>query len=76
MLLPEANPLRVVVTATGPGEGVEQTVKGLLWLRKNHLWKGTLSIQDGGLTREGLTLVMAVARREGVEFEGRILGSP
>ena len=76
LLMPESNPLRVVVTATGMGEGVEQTVKGLLWLRKNHLWRGTVSIQDGGLTREGLDLVMTVARHEGVEFDGRNPGSP
>lgn len=71
LLLPESCPLCVVVTATGMGEGVEQTVKGLLWLRKNHLWKGSISIRDGGLSREGLNLVMTVARQEGVEFSGR-----
>lgn len=71
LLLPESCPLCVVVTATGMGEGVEQTVRALVWLRKNHLWKGTVSIRDGGLTREGLKLVMALARQEGVEFAGR-----
>ena len=73
MLLPGACPLSVVVTATGGGEGVEQTVKGLLWLKKNRLWSGTISIRDGGLNREGLMLVLTIARQEGVEFAGRIL---
>ena len=72
LLLPAACPLCVVVTATGGGEGVEQTVKGLLWLRKSRLWQGTVSIRDGGLTREGLMLVLTLARQEGVEFAGRI----
>ena len=73
MLLPGACPLSVVVTATGGGEGVEQTIKGLLWLKKNRLWSGTISIRDGGLNREGLMLVLTIARQEGVEFAGRIL---
>lgn len=72
LLLPESCPLCVVVTAAGGGEGVEQTVKGLLWLKKNRLWSGTISIRDGGLNREGLMLVMTIARQEGVEFAGRI----
>lgn len=75
LLLPESCPLCVVVTATGMGEGVEQTVKGLLWLRSNHLWKGTVSIRDEGLTREGLNLVLTLSRREGVEFAGKTFGT-
>lgn len=71
LLMPGSCPIRMVVTATGGGEGLEQTVKGLLWLRKNHLWYGTISIQDGGLNREGLQLVLTIARREDVEFCGR-----
>ena len=71
LLMPESCPIHMVVTAEGNGEGVEQTVKGLLWLRKNHLWYGTVSICDGGLSRDGLTLVMMLARQEGVEFSGK-----
>ena len=76
LLMPEPSPLRVVVLAAGTGEGVEQTVKGLLWLRKNRLWRGTVSIEDDGLSREGLQLTLALARQEGVEFAGRNLQSP
>lgn len=73
LLLPGGCSIHVVVTAIGGGEDVEQTVKGLLWLRKNRLWKGTISIRDDGLTQEGLALVLALARQEGVEFAGRKL---
>lgn len=72
LLLPEACPLSVAVIAAGGGEGVEQTVRALLWLRKNRLWSGTVSIRDAGLNREGLALVLTLARQEGVEFAGKI----
>ncbi len=75
LLLPGRCPMCVVVTATGGGEGLEQTIKGLLWLQRNRLWSGTISIRDGGLTQEGLMLVLTLARQEGVEFAGRILDS-
>ena len=74
LLLPGSCPVRAVVTASGGGEGLEQTVKGLLWLRKNRLWTGTVTIQDGGLNEEGLLLALILARREGVEFGGKLPG--
>lgn len=76
LLLPGSCPVRAVVTASGSGEGLEQTVKGLLWLRKNRLWSGTVTIQDGGLNEEGLLLALALARREDVEFGGKMPGFP
>lgn len=59
MLLPI--PCRAEVTVTGQGDGaeLEQAVKGLLWLRRSGLWRGTVLIRDGGLNTKG----MAVARR-------------
>lgn len=73
MLLPGRCPIHIMVTATGGGEGLEQTIKGLLWLRKNRLWSGRISIHDGGLTQNGLMLALTLARQEGVEFAGRIM---
>ena len=72
MLLPGGCPIQAIVIATGSGEGLEQTVKGLLWLQKNRLWQGTICIRDSGLTREGLALALALSRQEGIEFSGRI----
>lgn len=71
LLLPGSCPVQAVVTAAGGGEGLEQTVKGLLWLRRTGLWEGTISIRDGGLTEEGLLLALALARQDGIEFLGR-----
>lgn len=71
LLLPGRCPMHVVVTAAGEGEGLEQTIRGLLWLRRCGLWNGSIVIRDGGLSREGLTLTLLIARREGVEFCGR-----
>lgn len=72
LLLPGSCPVQAVVTATGGGEGLEQTIKSLLWLRKNRLWSGTISIRDGGLTHDGLLLALALARQDGIEFYGRV----
>lgn len=74
MLLPGPCPIRAVVMADGGGEGLEQTVRGLLWLRKNRLWKGTVSIADNGLNQAGLTLALHLCRHEGVEFAGKLPG--
>lgn len=68
MLLPGSCPVEAVVTATGSGEGLEQTVKGLLWLQKNRLWEGTITIRDGGLTEEGRMVALTLAKQEGVWF--------
>ncbi len=72
LLLPGSCPIQATVLAAGGGEGLEQTIKGLLWLRKNRLWSGTIAIRDGGLNHEGLLLALALARQEGVEFCGRM----
>ena len=72
MLLPGPCSVQAVVTAVSGGEGLEQTVKGLKWLQKTGLWKGNISICDGGLNREGVRLALALAREEGIEFRGRV----
>lgn len=64
MLLPGSCPVEAVVTAAGSGEGLEQTIKGLLWLQKNRLWEGTITIRDGGLTEEGRMVALTLARRD------------
>lgn len=69
LLLPVLLPLRTVVEAEGDGHGLEQTVKGLLWLRRAGLWRGRVVIEDRGLDREGLLLARTLARQDGVEFD-------
>lgn len=57
------------VDAQGSGSGLEQTVSGLLWLRRTGLWRGTVVIHDHGLTPEGLAVAMALAVHDGVELD-------
>lgn len=68
LLLPGVCPARMVVDAKGSGEGLEQTVKALLWLRRTGLWWGEVVIEDCGLNREGEALARALAEQNGVEF--------
>lgn len=68
LLLPGVCPARMVVDARGSGEGLEQTVKALLWLRRTGLWWGEVVIEDCGLSREGEALARALAEQNGVEF--------
>lgn len=68
LLLPGVCPARMVVDAKGAGEGLEQTVKALLWLRRTGLWWGEVVIEDCGLSREGEALAHALAEQNGVEF--------
>lgn len=72
LLLPGSCPIRAVVSAAGAGEGLEQTVKGLLWLRRAGLWHGVISIQDSGLNEPGVMLALMLAREDGVEFCGKM----
>ena len=57
-------PAYAVVPARGDGAGLEQTVKGLLWLRAGHLARFTLVIADAGLDSEGRRLARLLADRE------------
>lgn len=68
LLLPVGCPTRAVVTGRGRGDGLEQAVKALVWLRRTGLWRGEVVIEDGGLDRAGLTLAQALARHSGVSL--------
>ena len=57
-------PAYAVVPARGDVAGLEQTVKGLLWLRAGHLELFTLVIADAGLDSEGRRLARLLADRE------------
>ena len=56
-----------VVPAAGAGSGLEQTVKGLLWLRSGDLARFTIVIADGGLDPAGRAAAAALlARARGI----------
>jgi hypothetical protein len=67
LVLPVAGPALAVVPARGDGSALEQTVAGLLWLRRNGLWRGDIVILDQGLTPEGLALARRLTEQVGVE---------
>lgn len=56
-----------VVLAKGDGGGLEQTVSGLLWLRRTGLWRGRILIVDRGLSEEGLNVARRFADDCGIE---------
>ena len=68
LLLPCSCAVRASVMGRGRGEGLEQTVKGLLWLRQSGLWRGVVVIENGGLNPEGMALAETLARQDGVEL--------
>lgn len=70
LLLPGRCPVCLTVAARGGGEGLEQTVKALLWLRRTGLWRGELVIEDRGLDEGGAALARALAGENGVSFSG------
>ena len=74
LLLPGRCDARLTVSARGAGEGLEQTVRGLLWLRRTGLWRGEIIIEDRGLDGDGLALARALAGRYGVSFSGNASG--
>lgn len=63
--------VRTVVTAEGRGEGLEQTLSALLWLRRSGFWRGEILVEDGGLDEDGLALAKKLAERVGAEWIGR-----
>ncbi len=70
LLLPGVCPARMVVEAKGGGDGLEQTVMALLWLRRAGLWWGAVVSEDRGLDCGGAAVARALARRNGVYFSG------
>lgn len=69
LLLPGPCPVRALVEGRGGGDGLEHTVRGLLWLRRTGLWRGTVVIENCGLDAGGVLLAQLLARRDGVEFK-------
>lgn len=70
LLLPGGCAGRMVVDAKGSAEGLEQSVKGLLWLRHSGLWRGEVVIEDCGLDEGGAALARTLAQKHGVLFTG------
>ena len=64
----EETSVRAEVTAEGAGNGLEQTVAALLWLRRTGLWRGSITLTDGGLDEGGRLLACRLAEYPGVEF--------
>lgn len=56
-------PVFAVLPATGDGEGLEQTLRHLHWLREEKLSHFTVLIVDAGLTPAGRDLVAALQRK-------------
>lgn len=56
-------PVFAVLPATGDGEGLEQTLRHLHWLREEKLSHFTVLIVDAGLTPTGRDLVTALQRK-------------
>ncbi|NCB62926.1 MAG: hypothetical protein EOM52_04820, partial [Clostridia bacterium] len=48
----------------GDGAALEQTVKGLLWLRSGELRRYTVVIADAGLDLNGAAVAQKLAQRE------------
>lgn len=57
-------PVFAVLPAAGDGEGLEQTLRHLQWLRGEKLSHFTVVLVDAGLTPEGLETVQALTRKD------------
>ena len=54
-----------VVTVSGGAEGLEQTIEGLIWLRKNGTLTGRIIIVDNGLDADGISLAQQAMKKHG-----------
>ena len=68
LLLPADCPARTVITGRGRGDGLEQAVRAMVWLRRTGLWRGVVVIEDGGLDETGQALARALAQRYHLEL--------
>lgn len=59
-----ALPVFAVLPATGDGQGLEQALRHLDWLRTEKLSRFTVVLVDSGLTPEGLDTVQALLRKD------------
>ena len=57
-------PVFAVVPAAGDGDGLEHTLRHLLWLQEEKLSAFTILLVDAGLTTMGLDTVRALLRKE------------
>ena len=57
-------PAYAVVPARGNGAALEQTVRGLLWLRAGELQRYTVVIADAGLDAQGRAVAAALSNEE------------
>jgi len=64
LLTPAGDHCVSVIPGTGNGEGLEQTVTGLMWLRGGGLLAGEVVIADCGLSAEGRAIAQALLLRE------------
>ena len=71
LLLPLRCPARVILEARGSGEGLEQAVRGLRWLRRTGLWRGTVILRDTGLDGQGRALANVLCLQDGVRLVQR-----
>ncbi len=69
LLLPLTIPVRILVPGRDGGEGLEQTVRALLWLRRTGLWRGQIVLRDEGLTPDGIQLARRLCQWEGVRLD-------
>ena len=46
-------------------------MRGLLWLRRTGLWRGTVILRDTGLDGQGRALASALSLRDGVRLVRR-----
>ena len=53
----------MVVTAQGNAEGLEQTLRGLVWLAENGIVVARILIVDCGLDEEGLILMRLLTKK-------------
>ena len=53
-----------VIPASGDGEGLEQEVRGLLWLKSGNMAKFTVVIADCGLNDRGRTIAALLLQWE------------
>lgn len=57
-------PMFAVVPVTGDGEGLEQTLRHLNWLRREKFSRFTVLVVDAGLTPDGHSAVQALGRQD------------
>ena len=58
-----AKGVRTLVQGVGDGENLEQTVRGLIWLRSLGLFSCSIEIVDGGLSAQGREIAERLSRR-------------